>query len=156
MPGRRGAVQGGDDLRRAGGNRLERLCDAGQIGRQCTDAHHGAAGASLAFAVMMMWGRRALRGQVMRVHGSMVVRHAVMHVASRHLMMDRHEISQQHIIETRRRAAAPGKRCRRREHAEQIGQRNEAPHPDPHRSLQLKQHPDSMLRAAFLHTQIAN
>lgn len=156
MPGRRRAVQAGDDLGRAGRYRLERLCDAGQIGRQRADAHHRAARANLALAVVMVRGGRVLRGLVMRVHGDVIMRRAVVQVARWHGVMDRHEISQPRIVETRRRAGTPGKACSRREYAEQIGQRDEAPHFDPHRSRQSQQHSDSMLRAALLHTQIAN
>src|SRR5882757_871217 len=147
--GRRLAVQAGDNLGRAGGDRLERLGDAGQIGRQRAHAHHRAARACLALAVMMMRSGCILRGcLVMRMHAGMVARHvAVMGVACHHLMMHRHEIGQQHIIKARRGTAAPGKRCGRREHAEQIGEGDEPPHPDPHRSCQLPQHSADMLFA---------
>jgi hypothetical protein len=55
--------------------------------------------------------------------------------------MNRSDISQHRLIKAWRRTMAPGQRCGRREDAEQIGEGNELPHPDPHRSRQIQQHP---------------
>ena len=156
MQGRRRAVQAGHDLGRAGGDGQKRLGDAGKIGRQRAHAHHRAAGPDGSLTAVMMRSGCILRGGLL-LGVCMVVYRAAMHVSRRHLVMHRHGIRQQGFIKTRRRAAAPGKACRRREHAEQIGEGDDPPHPDPHRSCQSQQHSaDKVFRAAMLHTLIAN
>jgi hypothetical protein len=149
VQGRRRAVQAGHDLGRAGGNRLKRLCDAGQVGRQRAHAHHRAARSRRTLAAVMMRGRgRVLRGGlVMRMRPGVVMRGAVMRVAGLHLVMHRHEVGKKHVVKARCRTIAQGEACGRREHAEQIGEGNEAPHPDPHRSCQSQQHSADMLFA---------
>jgi len=149
VQGRRRAVQAGHDLGRAGGNRLKRLCDAGQVRWQRAHAHHRAAWSRRTLAVVMMRsGGRVLRGGlVMRMRPGVVMRGAVMRVAGLHLVMHRHAVGEKRVVEARCWSATPGKACGRREHAEQIGEGNEAPHPDPHRSCQSQQHSVDMLSA---------
>ena len=129
MLGRRRAVQADHDLGRTGGDRLKRLCDIRQIGRQCARAHHCAAGADCTLAVMMMWSRSVLRGGlVMRMRSGVVMRSAVMYVAGLHLVMRREEISQKRIVEAWRWTTAASEACGGREHAEQIGESDDPPH----------------------------
>jgi hypothetical protein len=141
VQGRGRTVQAGRDLGRAGRDRQERLGDGGQIGRQRADAHHGAARSGRPLAAMMLRRGPILRGGVVMRMGRCVVRRGVaMHVGVR-LVVHRHGISELGLVrKTRCRTAAPGEGCRRRDHAEQIGEGNEAPHPDPHRSCQSPQH----------------
>lgn len=157
MQGWRGAAQAGHDLGRAGGEELKRLGEDGRIGRQRAHAHHCAARAhcSLAAMIMMMGSGCVLRGcPVMRVRTRVVVRGRTMQLASRHLVMDRHDKTR--LVKAWRGTATPGEAGGRREHAEQIGEGNDAPHPDPHRSCQSQQHSADMLRAAMVHTRVAN
>jgi hypothetical protein len=148
VQGRRRAVQAGHDLGRAGGNRLKRLCDAGQVGRQRAHAHHRTARSRRTLAVVMIGHGRVLRGGlVMRMCPCVVMRGAVMRVAGLDLVMHRPEVGEERVVEARCWTATPSEACCRREHAEQIGKGNEAPHPDPHRSCQSQQHSADMLSA---------
>ena len=104
----------------------------------------------------MMRRGRVLLGLVMPMSPGMVVRGAIVRMARRHLMMDRCGICLRDPIEARRRAAAPGQACRGHEHAEQIGEGDDPPHPDPHRSCQSQQHSADKCSARQLHTLIAN
>ena len=111
MQGRRRAVQAGHDLGRAGGNRLKRLCEAGQVGRQRTHAHHRTARSRRALAVVVMGRGRVLRGGLMmRMHpcvvmrGVLLMRRVAMHMARLylmarlHLMMRRHDVGEQDVV----------------------------------------------------------
>lgn len=93
----------------------------------------------------------------MRVWSPVIMRGAGMHMVGQHLLMYRHEIGDERVVKARRWTATPSEACCWREHAEQIGEGNEAPHLDPHRSCQSQQHSvDIALRAAMSHTLIAN
>ncbi|WP_245328865.1 hypothetical protein [Bradyrhizobium centrolobii] len=93
---------------------------------------------------MMMFGRRALRGGfVMRVHASMIVSRVGVHVVRAVLMLWCETDRLQVIAEARRGTIAPGEGRGRREDAEQIGEGDQPPHPDSHRSRQLQQHPST-------------
>lgn len=78
----------------------------------------------------------------------MLVRNIAMarNMARNHVMMHRNELSQS-LVAKAGRSTAPGKACGRREHAEQIGEGDDSPHPDPHRSRQSQQHPADRLLA---------
>lgn len=141
--GRRGAVQAGHDLGRTGRHRADRRGDAGQIGRQRADAHHRTARAHCSLAVVMIRSRCVLRGGLGGC-SRMFVRNIAM--ARSHMVMRRSEVSET-LVANAGRSAAPGKACRRCEHAEQIGEGDDPPHPDPHRSRQSQQHSAGMLSA---------
>ncbi|WP_245332005.1 hypothetical protein [Bradyrhizobium sp. NAS80.1] len=71
-----------------------------------------------------------------------------MQVVGLHLVMRRHEVGEHKVIaKAWRWTTAPGKSCGRRKDAEQIGEGDKPPHPDPHRSRQLQQHSADMLFA---------
>ena len=148
VQGRRRAVQAGHDLGRAGRHGLHWRRDDGQIGRQSADAHHRAAWTHCSVAAMAMLSGCILLGRLMMgVRFRVVVRRAVMIVASLHLVVHRHRIGEAYVVKTGGSAIAPGKTCCWREHAEQIGEGDDPPHPDPQRSRQSQQHSADMLSA---------
>ena len=99
MQGRRSAMQAGHDLGRAGGNRLKRLCDAGQVGRQRAHTHHRAARPRRTLAVVMMGHGGVLRGGLlMRMRPCVVMRVVAMRMARLYLMMRRHDVGTQDVV----------------------------------------------------------
>jgi len=82
--------------------------------------------------MMMLCGCILRSGLVMRMPGGMIMAAIGVHLARTVMVLLREHDRLQVIAKARRGTAAPGKGRCRREDAEQIGEGDEPPHPDPH------------------------